>query len=108
MKIKTVFDQSAAAFDAEVNEALADGWRLVRRFSDLPRAFIAELVLPDEPEAPPEPRPRDPFDALRVVRDFCDAHKCEGCPLIDWCSRHLPRNEGPADWTIYGEEAPKA
>lgn len=119
MKIKTIIYKvnkaGMADFDKEVNEATAEGWRLVKREVlpgvDLGSAYFephlyAELVQLDEPEAPPEPQPVDPFDALRVIRDFCAAHnKCGGCQLDEWCGKHLAGNEGPADWHIPGEEA---
>lgn len=115
MKIKTITGRLnyPADFDQEVNEAQEEGWRLVKREvlpgtpgnPNSPRLLYAELVQLDEPEAPPEPQPADPVDLIRQLRDFCDAANCATCPLHDWCPSHLPRNEGPADWEIPGEEA---
>lgn len=112
MEIKTIRDRldDAWRFDRDVNAALADGWRLVRRDVILPvqpntgRTYFhtmlyAELVKLD-PEPEPEAQPLDPFEALRAVREFCDSTVCDGCPLNDWCARHLPNNEGPADWGL--------
>lgn len=42
MRIKTIYDKSAEAFDREVNAALADGWKLTRRAFDI-HGFVAEL-----------------------------------------------------------------
>lgn len=50
LQIKTIRDKDAADFDAKVNAALADGWRLVRRMSR-PLDLIAELERVWYPEA---------------------------------------------------------
>lgn len=42
LQIKTIYKASAAEFDKEVNEALADGWSISRRTFD-PQGFLAEL-----------------------------------------------------------------
>lgn len=79
MKIKTILEESITAFDAAVNEALAQGWTLVKRdvlapyvaqtapheTSVWPRFYYAELELvpccdnckheardPDDPSTP--------------------------------------------------------
>lgn len=111
MKIKTVFNQSAAYFDAEVNEALAEGWHLVRRFSDQPEGFIAELVQLD-PEPEPEVQPIDPIDAVHAIKATCDAmplKDCQGgrCPLYVWCCQ-LEGGRDPSDWDLPEKEAPEA
>lgn len=116
MKIKTVIKNldHPKEFDTEINEALADGWRLVKR-EVLPggplrqdayarRMLYAELVQLD-PEPEPEAQPLDPIDCLEALRKFCAGSKCDTCPLEDFCPRHLPNNEGPADWELPGEEA---
>lgn len=114
MKIKTIirnFDW-IEEFDQLVNEALAEGWRLVKR-EVLPsgvsqisnrRLLYAELVRLD-PEPAPEAQPLDPVEALRTVQEFCDSNKCESCRLHDFCTRHLAYNEGPADWDLPEEVA---
>jgi hypothetical protein len=118
MKIKTIVTNTdnVEQFDTQVNNLLAEGWHLTKR-EVLPgmnynannwarRALYAELVqLDPEPEAPAEPEPVDPVELVRQLRDFCDGMACPNCPLNDWCPSHLPRNEGPADWEIPGEEA---
>lgn len=114
MKIKTITGRLNYPddFDREVNDAQEEGWRLVKREvlpgtpgnPNSPRLLYAEMVQLD-PEPVPEAQPVDPFDALRQLRDFCEGMACVNCPLHDWCPRHLPHNEGPADWDIPGEEA---
>lgn len=42
LQIKTIYRRSAAEFDKDVNEALADGWSISRRTFD-PNDFLAEL-----------------------------------------------------------------
>lgn len=117
MKIKTIirnFDW-VEEFDKEVNEAQEEGWRLVKR-EVLPgtpgdpgsrRLLYAELVQLD-PEPEPEDQPLDPIVCLESLRKFCTGSMCDTCPLDDFCARHLPRNEGPADWELPGEGAPEA
>lgn len=117
MKIKTVWTtlDRVKEFDAWINEALANGWRLAKR-EVLPgmqynqnawarRLLYAELVQLDEPVAPPEPA--DPFDALRAVRDFCEAQDPRACmttcPLSAWCE-DLRRGGDPTDWAIPEKE----
>ena len=117
MKIKTITGRLNYPddFDQEVNEAQEEGWRLVKREvlpgttgnPNSPRLLYAELVQLD-PEPVPEAQPVDPIACLETLREFCDSNKCEGCRLHDFCTRHLPRNEGPADWELPGEEAPEA
>ena len=50
---------------------------------------------------PPEPLPCKCGDIGVPLRP-------RGGRLYDFCTRHLPRNEGPADWDLTGEEAPEA
>lgn len=113
MKIKTVWSIYPDKFDAQVNEATAEGWQLVRREvipdrNDLPNsALYAELVLPDPV---PEPEQGDPVEALRCIRDFCKAmpmEKCltPACPLSGWCHYFTEDGISPMDWKIPGEEA---
>lgn len=112
MKIKTIWTTYPATFDDQVNAALEEGWRLVRRevlqdphcMDD--SALYAELVLPDpEPEPEPEPLHPDPVDALRTVRDFCagmSLEKCltTGCPLSPWCHIFTEDGISPSDWKL--------
>lgn len=126
MKIKTIAKKintvGVKEFDREVNDALAEGWILGKRGTlpgiDLGSCFFspslyAELAMLDPAPEVDEPAPLDPLkamdaiEALYVVREFCDSNKCEGCQLFDFCARHLPNNEGPADWKLPGEEAPE-
>lgn len=118
MKIKTVILKNAVKFDQQVNRLLAEGYMLGERrvlMTSPVLTHYAQLVqLDPEPQEQPEPQPLDDFkamdaiEALYVVRDFCDSNQCEGCQLHDFCARHLANNEGPADWILPGEEAPKA
>lgn len=114
MKIKTITGRLNYPddFDREVNDAQEDGWRLVKREvlpgtpgnPNSPRLLYAELVQLD-PEPEPEAQPLDPIGCLEALRKFCAGNKCDTCPLDDWCPVWLPRNEGPADWELPGEEA---
>ena len=109
MEIKTIknrFD-NAAAFDAEVNAALADGWRLTRRDVVLPvqphtgsnyfhTMLYAELVKLDPPAEPEAP---DLLAAMRAIKAECDSHdSCKDCPVYPWCDLHAP-----FDWELPGE-----
>ena len=113
MKIKTIWDTRTDCFDERVNRYLGEGLTLTRRevipdTDDLDKSvFYAELVQLD-PELVPEPQPLDPFEALRVVRDFCGSiDKCMKCPLIDWCNG-LRNGGDPSDWVIPEKEEPEA
>jgi hypothetical protein len=114
MKIKTIWDTRPDRFDERVNLYLEEGWLLGKRevipdTRDLVNSVLyAELAMLDPVPEVDEPQPLDPFEALHTVREFCDTNQCEGCQLAEFCARHLPRNEGPADWELPGEEAPEA
>ena len=119
MKVKTIWTVYPEAFDDQVNAALGEGWRLVRRevlqdpscMED--SALYAELVLPDpEPEPEPVPITEDPLAALRAVRDFCAGKKLDECmtlkcPLAAWCDQYTANGFGPSDWKIPEKEAAK-
>lgn len=90
LQIKTVIDKVANRFDDRVNAALADGWELVRRYSDAD-GFIAELVKETEPEAEPASWliTRDPSLPYRCpvcgYKTDLPADQCPGCDsYIDW------------------------
>lgn len=70
IQIKTVIDLSSVRFDKEVNAALADGWELVRRYSDAD-GFIAELVKETEPETEPA--------SWLITRDPSLPYRCPVC-----------------------------
>ena len=115
MKIKTIrwkLDY-AEQFDEELNQALADGYQLVRREivpgfrldggSYLHNMLYAELVLPDPPA---EPETIDPLDLLRQVRAVCLSQSVEDCqaskcPLAAWCEQ-LREGGDPTDWDLSG------
>lgn len=42
LQIKTIMEQNPETFDREVNKALAEGWRIVRRLANR-EGFIAEM-----------------------------------------------------------------
>lgn len=52
-KIKTVIEKDAEKFDAEVNGAIAEGWRLTRRDVFPGHYFLAELERDDDANPPP-------------------------------------------------------
>ena len=119
MKIKTmtkkISPEGLAEFDRELNNALAEGWRLVKR-EVLPGvnlghcyfapSLYAELALLDpEPEAPAEPETVGPVEALHIVKEFCrTVEKCIDCPLVNWC-KDLQKGGDPTDWKIPEKEA---
>lgn len=82
LEIKTLTDHVAARFDHEVNEALTEGWELVRREcfitgSDRATTFYAELERHiDEPEE--EDGPVD-FARWVVSRDPHNPYRCSAC-----------------------------
>ena len=112
MKIKTIKNRldNPESFDKDLNQALADGYQLIRRdvvpgfrLDDgrfLHNMLYAELVLPDPPAEPVE---IDPFEALRQVKAFCASippHTCQtGCPLYNWCEQ-LQHGGDPTDWHL--------
>ena len=116
MKIKTIkwrLDY-AANFDKELNNALADGYQLVRRDivpgfrldggSYLHNMLYAELVLPDPPAEPAEPEIADLYKALAKLRDVCgntSAEDCQkgNCPLYAWCSEYVG-DKDPCEWDL--------
>lgn len=114
MKIKTVIHDNPGMFDAQVNELLAEGYMLGERSiikagpAGLEQTYhYAQLVLLDPV---PEPEQGDPVEALRCIRDFCEAmpkEKCltPECPLSNWCYIFTEDGVSPAQWTIPGEEA---
>lgn len=120
MKIKTIcrnFDW-VEEFDQLVNEAINDGWHLVKRevlpgvagVSNSRRLLYAELVQLD-PEPEPEAQPLDPIDAVHAIKATCDAiplKDCQGgrCPLYVWCCQ-LEGGRDPSDWDLPEKEAPE-
>lgn len=109
MKIKTVIDKSADAFDEAVNAALEEGYVLTRRISDQPDGFIAEMVLLD-PEPEPDPVAAcDPLDLMDQLREFCDSvprPACQDrtCPLSHYCDAMVDGKD-ISEWkmAIHGE-----
>jgi hypothetical protein len=121
VKIKTICygldNTGLVAFDKDVNDALADGYRLIKRevlpgvrYTDTRwgnRCLYAELVKLDPPAEPETP---DPLDLLRQVREAClqvPSNGCnrEGCPMFDWCEQ-LRKGGDPTDWVLPGEVQP--
>lgn len=114
MEIKTVCVAvgQAKEFDRQVNEALAEGFRLVKRellpFAEGPsryveRAYYAELVKLDEP---PAPKPWE--EAVKTLHDTCEAAGgCgEACPMFEWCENNLPGESIPPNsWDLPTEPA---
>lgn len=118
MKIKTIthhFDR-VEEFDDQVNRALEEGWRLVKREvapgapNDYARVY-AELVQLDPAPEVAEPQPADPMDAVRVIKEACLAMPMEDCntercPLKGWCDC-LAETSDPSDWKVPEKEAPR-
>ena len=83
LRIKTLIDITAAGIDKAVNDALADGWELVRREcfitgADRATTFYAELErFIDEPEDDTED---DILTASwSISRDPAYPYKCTSC-----------------------------
>lgn len=115
MKIKTIWEhlRNWETFDSAVNAAMEEGWNLVKRerqpavSENAGTILYAELVKLDPV---PEPEQPDPLEALRNIRDFCEAmptEKCltPGCPLSPWCHNYTEDGISPSDWLVPGEEA---
>ena len=116
MEIKTVCKEvcakGTALFDQEVNELLADGWRLSKR--DLipgydlgdevyfAPAYYAELVKLDEADMEPQeaelPIWEDAVDALRLACGTAEDCTKDGCPMFAWCQKNLADHNPPANW----------
>ena len=101
MKIKTVVDNISwpGDFDEKVNEAIDEGWQLVKR-ETVGSNLYAQLVLPD-PAPVPEPMEIDGIQALHIVKAACLAHKgpCNDCPMTNWCEQ-LQHGGDPTDWDL--------
>lgn len=98
MKIKTVYTNDPEKFDNRVNEALAEGWKLTRRISDQPDAFIAEMELKETPPV------ADPVELVRQLQAFCDCVdletcQCGGCPL-DWLCGQIGAGRQLDEWEL--------
>lgn len=119
MKIKTVWTADTVNFDDQVNQALKNGYQLVKReLVPAPHlddtVYYAELVLPDEPDEPEEPEeqespvPFTPLGALHVIQDACfgtnDKDCLYKCPLRPWCNQ-LRDGGDPTDWDLSQLEA---
>lgn len=113
MKIKTVWTANTVNFDDQVNQALEDGYQLVKReLIPAPHlddtVYYAELVLPDEPEEQEPPVPLTPLDALQFIQNTCTATSdkdCQfACPLRPWCNQ-LRDGGDPTDWDLSQLEA---
>ena len=68
-QIKTIIDKNPEAFDKEVNDALADGWKLTRRDVFPGHYFLAEME-------------RDDAEPKREDIDY-EAKLCEDCKHFD-------------------------
>jgi hypothetical protein len=59
-------------------------------------------------EAAPAPKAITWQEAVRVLRDLCQAHRCcADCPAHKWCDRALPSNMSliaPNGWEVPGDE----
>lgn len=113
MEIKTISNRldNAKEFDAEVNDALAEGWALVKREVlriDQPRRDIffysmlyAELVKLD-PVEEPEADAVTWQEAVWVLRNACaSVAECgPACPMFAWCQDNLVKTEAPIYWSL--------
>ncbi len=103
LEIKTITKTTARRFDEAVNEALAEGWELVRREcfitgSDLATTFYAELERMTE-----EPEVAYTIDSARWVltRNIHNPYRCNACgytaketwAVCPGCERVMVRDE---------------
>lgn len=92
MKIKTIVEGHANDFDAAVNEALNEGYRLVRR-DVIHDHHYAQLEKVDDPVS------CDLMNAARAVHEECMNHdSCRDCLLDGICD-----NSSPAEWNYPDE-----
>jgi rubrerythrin len=91
LEIKTITEEryNPNEFDRRVNEALKEGWELVRR-DILPDMFYAELEREIEPEEEEEPVDDSTADWV-LVRNPATPFKCSKCGhLSDAAPRTCP------------------
>ena len=121
MEIKTIWHQAdyPVHFDAKVNTAMAEGWKLAKRELVVPPTtdkhimLYAELVKLSDEELNPAPEPESlPWEeAVKVLRETCrEATSCDEdeCPAAKWCYKHLPEEkpaDTPAEWRLPDEVA---
>lgn len=93
LEIKTITENAAHSFDKAVNEALTEGWELVRREcfitgSDRAATFYAELerAVPEEEEETEEDPTLDTVGVWLISRDPLYPYKCSACG----CKSHQP------------------
>lgn len=85
LEIKTITENYPSLFDRAVNEALEDGWELVRREcfitgSDRATTFYAELErIVDEPEEEEELEEDDGTAEWKLSRDPLYPFRCTAC-----------------------------
>lgn len=109
MEVKTITSarsEGPAAFDKQINEALEEGFQLVKR-GMLPAVavagvhyhpqYYAEMVKLDGQKGGEF---QNVLGALKIVQSFCNGHMCgDSCPLDSFCAKHF-ENDGPTDWEI--------
>ena len=83
LEIKTIAGSQISPFDKEVNDAIADGWELVRRDCFLVGAhhepmLYAELERETEPAEAEEPDDDDLTNWV-LTRDPINPYRCEKC-----------------------------
>lgn len=90
LEIKTIIEKNAEIFDLGVNDALAEGWELVRRDCFPGHYFYAELEREAEVEEEEPEEPDDAFTSWRLTRDPVQPYRCEKCGFKDI----VPRSDG--------------
>ena len=111
MQIKTIWKPMPEfrEFDAEVNNALNNGWRLSRREvlhgeAYTPNEYGKRLLYAELVKADPVPEQpaMDPQEAIQVLARACEAApNCEpeDCPLYDWCT-NMGDDPVPKEWKL--------
>lgn len=85
LEIKTITENYPSLFDRAVNEALEDGWELVRREcfitgSDRATTFYAELErIVDEPEEEEEEDHSTDYAKWGLTRNPREPYRCSAC-----------------------------
>lgn len=96
--IKTVWSVNASKYDAMVNEAIQEGYKLkVRDIRDLAgqRGFYAELEKIDSAGV------EEVVKMLRSIKEICENQtSCKDCPLDKYIGEYVCEGKEPVGWVL--------